>query len=200
MKQDAAAKAAGLISQANKSMHKITRLIDDLLNVNNLKEGQLRLKKSRFRIGSAIDDCCLHVTAEGVFEIIRSGDLDVDVEADSERVQQVVINLVNNAMKYAHGTQEIRINTAKLGNTLKVSITDQGPGIEAEKLPYLFDRFYRADISSGQYSGLGLGLYIAAEIIRRHQGDIGVDSVLGKGSTFWFTLPLETSAPPAIPG
>ena len=191
MKQSANSKAAGLITQANKSMHKITRLIDDLLNVNNLQEGQLRLKKTRFRIGSAIDDCCLHVTVEGIFEIIRGGDLDAEVEADSERIQQVVINLVNNAMKYAHGTREIRIDAKKLDKVLKVSVTDQGPGIEKEKLPFLFDRFYRADISSGQYSGLGLGLYIASEIVRRHKGQIGVDSSPGKGSTFWFTLPLD---------
>lgn len=72
---------------------------------------------------------------------------------------------------------------------VKVSVTDHGPGIEKEKIPYLFDRFYRADSSSGQYSGLGLGLYIAAEIIKRHQGEIGVESELGQGTTFWFTLP-----------
>ena len=190
MKQGQNPKAAGLITQANKSMHKITHLIDDLLNVNNLKEGQLSLKKTRFRIGSAIDDCCLHVTTEGIFEIISSGDLDVEVEADSERIQQVVINLVNNAMKYAHGSREIRIATEKQDGRIKISVTDQGPGIEPEKLPYLFDRFYRADISSGQYSGMGLGLYIAAEIIRKHNGKIGVESIKGKGSTFWFTLPL----------
>ncbi len=192
MKQGTNSKTASLITQANKSMHKITGLIDDLLNVNNLKEGQLQLRKSHFRIGSAIDDCCMHVTAEGVFEIIRSGDLDAEVEADSERIQQVVINLVNNAMKYAHGTREIRIDAKKMENALQVSVTDQGPGIEKEKLPYLFNRFYRADLSSGQYSGLGLGLYIAAEIIRRHKGQIGVDSTPGEGSTFWFTLPLDT--------
>ncbi|MGN7205344.1 ATP-binding protein [Pedobacter sp. SAFR-022] len=191
MKQGQSPKAASLITQANKSMHKITHLIDDLLNVNNLKEGQLRLKKTRFRIGSAVDDCCLHVAAEGIFEIITSGDLDQEVEADSERIQQVVINLVNNAMKYAHGTGKIWINIAKVDGDVKVSVTDQGPGIEEDKLPHLFDRFYRADISSGQYSGLGLGLYIASEIVRRHKGQIGVDSSPGKGSTFWFTLPLD---------
>jgi len=196
MKNGLHSKTASLINQANKSMHKITGLIDDLLNVNNLKEGQLRLRKSHFRIGSAIEDCCLHVTSEGVFEIIRNGDLDAKVEADSERIQQVLINLVNNAMKYAHGTREIRIDVKKLDKVLRVSVTDQGPGIAKEMLPYLFDRFYRANISSGQYSGLGLGLYIAAEIIRRHKGQIGVDSTRGKGSTFWFTLPLDAENKP----
>jgi PAS domain S-box-containing protein len=189
MKDVQTPKAASLITQANRSMRKINQLIDDLLNVNNLKEGQLRLKKSRFRLGSVIEDCCLHVTTEGVFNIVTSGDLDCEVEADSERIQQVIINLVNNAMKYAHDTREIRIDVANLADAVKISVTDFGPGISKEKLPFLFDRFYRADISSGQYSGLGLGLYIAAEIIKRHQGQIGVDSAPGEGSTFWFSLP-----------
>ena len=189
MKDVQTPKAASLITQANRSMRKINQLIDDLLNVNNLKEGQLRLKKSRFRLGGVIEDCCLHVTTEGIFNIVTSGDLDCEVEADSERIQQVIINLVNNAMKYAHDTREIRIDVAHLADAVKVSVTDFGPGISKEKLPFLFDRFYRADISSGQYSGLGLGLYIAAEIIKRHQGQIGVDSAPGEGSTFWFSLP-----------
>ena len=189
MKQAQTPKAASLITQANKSMRKITALIDDLLNVNNLKEGQLSLQKTRFRLGGVIDECCLHVTSEGLFNIKTGGDLDVEVEADSERVQQVIINLVNNAMKYAYANKEIEINVLQMTGEVKVSVTDHGPGIEKEKIPYLFDRFYRADSSSGQYSGLGLGLYIAAEIIKRHQGEIGVESELGQGTTFWFTLP-----------
>ena len=72
----------------------------------------------------------------------------------------------------------------------KVSVKDTGPGIPADKLPFLFDRYYRADASGFQVSGLGLGLYISADIIARHGGQIGVESELGKGSTFWFTLPL----------
>ncbi len=188
-KQAQVPKVAGLITQANKSMGKISHLIDDLLNVSNFKEGQLRLHKTRFSIGSAIEDCCLHITAEGVFDIIIDGAVDTEVEADSERIQQVVVNLVNNAMKYAHAIKEIKINIESLEEVVKVSVTDQGPGIEKEKLPFLFDRFYRADTSAGQYSGLGLGLYISSEIIKRHQGEIGVNSAPGEGSTFWFSLP-----------
>ncbi len=191
MKTMESPRAAALITQANRSMRKITLLIDDLLNVNNYKEGQLRLKKTRFRIGSVVEDCCMHVTADGVFDIVSTGDLNTEVEADSERIQQVVINLVNNAMKYAHGSREIGIDIKRLDGSVKISVTDHGPGIQKEKLPFLFDRFYRADISSGQYSGLGLGLYISSEIIKRHKGHIGVDSEPGKGSTFWFTLPCE---------
>jgi signal transduction histidine kinase len=72
----------------------------------------------------------------------------------------------------------------------KISVKDNGPGIAPDKLPHLFSRYYRADYSGIQYSGLGLGLYISSEIVRKHGGKIGAVSDLGKGSTFWFTLPL----------
>jgi two-component system CheB/CheR fusion protein len=72
----------------------------------------------------------------------------------------------------------------------KVSVTDKGLGIPAEKQRFLFDRYYRVDNRGSQYTGLGLGLYICAEIIKVHHGEIGVISEAGKGSTFWFTLPV----------
>jgi len=72
----------------------------------------------------------------------------------------------------------------------KISVVDQGPGIDSKQLANLFDRYYRADYDGAQYSGLGLGLYICAEIIRKHNGEIGVDSLIGQGSTFWFKLPI----------
>jgi signal transduction histidine kinase len=73
----------------------------------------------------------------------------------------------------------------------KISVSDKGPGIPSEKIPHLFDRYYRVDSGGFQFSGLGLGLYISSEIIKKHGGVIGVDSVVGQGSTFWFTLPLS---------
>jgi signal transduction histidine kinase len=73
----------------------------------------------------------------------------------------------------------------------QVSVQDFGKGIPAENIPHLFERYYRVDTSGIQYSGLGLGLYISAEIIERHGGEMGVESEIGKGSTFWFTIPLN---------
>lgn len=78
----------------------------------------------------------------------------------------------------------------KEGDNVKISVTDHGPGIPEAHLPHLFDRYWRASHSGKKYTGLGLGLYICAEIIKRHNGTIGVDSKVGNGSTFWFTLPI----------
>ena len=179
-----------LIEQANKSMDRVIKLTDNLLNVNKMNEGQLHLHKTSFTLAQMIADCCQHIRNAGVYSVITDGDKDLTVYADADRIDQVVVNFVNNAVKYAPGTIEIHVKIEKINDMAKVSVIDHGPGIAPEKLPFLFDRYYRADSGGMQYSGLGLGLYISSEIIKRHMGQIGADSELGKGSTFWFTLPL----------
>ena len=179
-----------LIELANKSLDKVIILIKYLLDASNVNEGQLRLNQKLFTLSKVIEECCHSISIEGVYNITIEGDMELQVYADAERVNQVVINFITNAIKYAPESKDIRIRIEKINNMAKVSIIDKGPGIAASKLVHLFDRYYRAGSSStSQYSGLGLGLYIASEIIKKHQGDIGVDSELGKGSTFWFTLP-----------
>ena len=179
-----------LIGQANKSLDKVNTLIEDLLNASKANEGQLHLSPKTFVLSKVIDECCQHVRTEGVYKITTKGDMNVEVYADASRIDQVVINFVNNAIKYAPESNEIRIGIETINNMVKVSVIDKGPGIPPEKLRHLFDRYYRVDNSGNRYAGLGLGLYICTEIIKQHHGQIGVDSVLGKGSTFWFTLPV----------
>ncbi|MFD2865605.1 ATP-binding protein [Mucilaginibacter antarcticus] len=181
---------AKLIDQANRSMDKMGVLIDELLNVNRLTEGQLPLDKTTFTIAEMLNLCCNHVRVEGQHELILQGDDKLQIYADEHRIDQVVVNFVNNAVKYAPSSKNIYLIVEKIDNKAKVSVRDTGPGVAPEKIPFLFDRYYRADHSSKNYSGLGLGLYISAEIVKRHGGEIGVDSELGKGSTFWFTLPI----------
>jgi PAS domain S-box-containing protein len=178
-----------LIEQANGSVTKITNLIDDLLNTTRTNEGQLHLNMETFTISEMLEQCCHHVRIVGKHELILKGDVDLKIQADQTRIDQVVVNFVNNATKYAPDSRDIFLMIEDLGTVAKISVKDFGPGIPQEKIPHIFDRYYRADYGGAQYSGLGLGLYISAEIIRRHGGEIGVDSKLGEGSTFWFTLP-----------
>lgn len=180
-----------LITQANKSLDKVSILVTDLLNASRINEGQLQLNKSWFTISRLINDCCHHVRMAGQYAIITEGDTELQVYADPGRIDQVIINFVNNCMKYAPDSKEIRIVIEKEANAAKVSVVDKGLGIAPEKIPLLFERYYRADANSIQYSGLGLGLYICSEIIKKHGGKIGVDSKVGEGSSFWFTLPLD---------
>ncbi|MBD1384422.1 PAS domain-containing protein [Mucilaginibacter rigui] len=179
-----------LIEQSNRSMDKISTLIEDLLNLSRMNEGQLKLDKTKFTIAHMLNQCCNHVRVAGKHELILQGDEKLEVKADEHRVDQVIVNMVNNAVKYAPNSKQIVFNVEKVGNMARISVKDTGPGIAPDKIVHLFERYYRTDASGYQNSGLGLGLYISAEIIRKHGGEIGVDSELGKGSTFWFTLPL----------
>jgi two-component system CheB/CheR fusion protein len=179
-----------LVERANKSLDKVNVLIKDLLNVTQFSSGQLHLNKSWITLAKLVENCCPHIRAEGIYTVKTEGDLELKAYLDEQRMDQVIVNFVNNAIKYAPQSKEIRVIIEKIGDNVKLSVTDQGPGIPADKIPHLFDRYFRVDDNGSQYSGLGLGLYISAEIIKRHGGYIGVQSKIGQGSTFWFTLPL----------
>ena len=180
---------ASLVDRANRSMDKVGTLIEDLLNTSKYSHGQLHLNNAQFQISKVIEDCCTLIRHEQEYTIKTTGDLTLEVYADEDRVGQVITNFITNAIKYAPESKEIIIHIAKKGDKVQVSVNDQGPGIAKSKLPHVFDRYYRVDSSGSQYSGLGLGLYICSEIIKRHDGEIGVNSEYGKGSSFWFTLP-----------
>jgi signal transduction histidine kinase len=115
------------------------------------------------------------------------------VEADAMRLSQVLTNLLTNAIRYSPADQPISVTLTADEGEARVSVRDHGPGIPAEVLPHLFERFYRApgaDRHPGGEVGLGLGLYIAYEIVRRHSGRLWCESIPDQGSTFTFALPL----------
>lgn len=184
--------APRLIEQSNRSMNRISELVEDLLNASRISEGGLQLNKGYFNIDTLLKECCSHIRLEGKHQLIVNGDTNLQIYADEHRIDQVVVNLVNNAVKYAPHSKNICLNVNLLPGFVKISVTDNGPGILPEKTPFLFERYYRVDNSGTKVSGLGLGLYISKEIVVRHGGEIGVESEEGKGSTFWFTLPLNT--------
>lgn len=181
-----------MIDQSLKNVEKMTEMVDEMLNVRRLSEGQLQIKKRWFNMYSLLEQTCNHITFENEYQLIVDGDHETEVFADEHRIDQVVINFVNNAVKYAPQSKKIHLNVESQENCIKVSVKDFGEGIDPEILPKLFDRYYRANYSGKEYSGLGLGLYICAEIIKRHHGKIGVESIKNEGSTFWFTLPKIT--------
>lgn len=190
MKDNPSAKMMPMITQANKSLNKVNVLVEDLLNASKLNQGQLDISPKSFVLASVVQDCCHFIRSEGVYDIQVVGDMYVQVYADAIRIEQIVTNFITNAVKYAPESKQIVIYIEKIKGMAKVSVTDKGPGIPVEKQRFLFDRYYRVDNSGSQYSGLGLGLYICSEIIKVHNGEIGVISEQGKGSTFWFTLPV----------
>jgi PAS domain S-box-containing protein len=180
-----------LIVHANKSLGKVNALIEDLLNASMANQGQLHISRQHFTLSELIRECCSDINAEGVYTIKTEGDMQLGVYADITRIEQIIINFINNAIKYAPESKEILVCIEKADDMAKVSVIDQGPGIPPEKLRYVFDRYYRAESSGSKYTGLGLGLYICTEIIKRHDGQIGAESELNKGSSFWFKLPAD---------
>ena len=182
--------AERLITSSKKVIEKVTTLVDDLLNISRYTEGKLQLEKTKFKPWELLETCCTHIRADNYYELKLEGDREVEIIADEHRIDQVITNFVNNAVKYAPNSKEIVLKVQRFENDVRISVKDNGPGMPSEQLPYLFDRYWRADRSSRDYSGLGLGLFICAEIIRNHQGEIGASSTLGQGSEFWFTIPL----------
>ena len=124
-------------------------------------------------------------------QLIIEDNADVDIYADPARIEQVLINLISNAIKYSPEAGEIRINVETTANELKVFVHDSGIGIPAASLSRVFDFYFRAHQHDKRFKGTGLGLYISKQIINQHNGEIGVSSEEGKGSSFWFTLPLQ---------
>ncbi|MGV3510335.1 MAG: PAS domain-containing sensor histidine kinase [Sphingobacteriaceae bacterium] len=177
------------MDKVNYNLAKMQQLVESLLNVSKISSGQLGLQKTIFNVADMINDCCDHVRMMGEYELKVTGDISIDIFADKYKIDQVVVNLVNNSIKYAPESKTIVLNVSEDEAWVKVAVIDSGPGIPASKIPHLFERYYRVDSSGFQYSGLGLGLYISADIIERHGGKIGVESREGEGSTFWFTLP-----------
>ncbi len=180
-----------MIEQSVKHIDKMAEMVDDLLNIRRLSEGQLQIEKKQFNLYDLLSNTCNHIKLENKYKLIIRGEQSLEVFADEHRIEQVVINFVNNAVKYAPESYEIIITLESEREYVKVSVKDFGKGVEKEELPKLFDRYYRKDHSGKGYSGLGLGLYICSQIIEKHKGEIGAESVLNEGSTFWFKIPIS---------
>jgi len=182
-----------MTENAERHATKLSFLVSDLLSSTKIEQGQLSLKKTEFILKELVDECCSHIRLEGKYHIsYRSSPL-FTIFADRDKIDQVLVNLVNNSVKYAAESFEIIVDAKHSKGITRVLVSDKGKGIEPENMGNLFDRYFRLAKDNNHTSGLGMGLYISAEIIRLHGGEMGVESELGKGTTFWFTIPDESS-------
>lgn len=167
-------------------------LIQDLQDVSRIASGRLRVEHRHVLPGSFLKesaDVFESVVNEASLRFTRAYAEDLPaVLADRHRVQQVLSNLLGNAVRFTPRGGEIVLSAEVAGDDLRISVRDTGPGIAAEDIPRLFERYWQAP--KLMRAGSGLGLFIARGIVEAHGGTIGVNSTIGEGSEFWFTLPL----------
>jgi len=175
---------------------RLDRLVNDVLEASRIGAHRLELRRSEVELGNMVRQCVAEAEDMAELHPIRLAVPDRPIIGwwDSDRICQVIQNLVMNAIKYSPDGGEVMVRAEDLGDRARVSVSDRGIGIPTEALPRLFDRFYRAEnVQIGSIKGLGLGLYIAKELVEAHGGTMTVESTLGEGSTFVFTLPYQAS-------
>ncbi|HEY4325207.1 MAG TPA: ATP-binding protein [Mucilaginibacter sp.] len=179
------------ISKANIAMNKLQHLVNDLLDVSKIQAGKLQYAFAPLNIARLIKLCienAAHIYP--AYDFVNQAEAEFIVNGNEERLEQVFMNLVNNAVKYSKGNKKVIVKTSFYNDYVRVSVIDFGIGLSENQKERIFERFYRVEDKKYMTSGLGMGLYISAEIIRNHTGEIGVESTLGKGSTFYVDLPL----------
>lgn len=180
------------ISKATRQGDRLNQLVQDLMDVTRIQGGKMMFNYSTFDTDSLVIECVEDVEEEsGTHQVRFIQNIKATITADMNRIGQVIVNFLSNAIKYSPEASEVHISTELKGDKFRLSVKDFGIGIPANKQQHIFDRFYRVQESSVKFSGLGLGLYISAEIIRRHNGEIGVISEEDKGSEFWFEIPVN---------
>jgi PAS domain S-box-containing protein len=177
----------------SKQVSKLARLVTELLDLSRIESGKLEMHKSLFDLSTLVEETVQdvrHITTSHSLTV-RS-DFEGSIYGDRDRIGQVLLNLLTNAIKYSPDGHDIDIYLRKDGNNnAMVSVADHGIGIDKRDHSRIFERFYRVEGKSEQtYPGFGIGLFIASEIIQRHEGELSVKSEKGKGSVFTFTLPL----------
>ncbi|MGN6640027.1 MAG: PAS domain-containing sensor histidine kinase [Mucilaginibacter sp.] len=190
-KEELAPKTKTFLEKATASIQKLQHLVDDLLDVSKINAGRLNYGLEVLDLKETLDsyiENVIHMYPAFEFEV--HNDTDMKVKGNSERLEQVFMNLVSNAVKYSKDDKRIIIQTSKRNGHARVAVTDFGIGLRKEQQKRIFDRFYRVDDKKYTTGGLGMGLYISSQIINTHDGSLGVESEFGKGSTFYFKLPL----------
>lgn len=189
--------AGHFLGRMDEQVDKLTAIVNDLLDVSRIESGKLRLKKTNFSLEKLIAETVEMIQATTAdHQIITKGRLGKSIYADKDRIGEVLINLLTNAIKYSPGTDKVEISILKHSTTATVKVKDYGIGIAKKNIPYVFDRFFRVyGIDHKNYPGLGMGLYISAEIIKRHHGKMWVKTKKGQGSAFYFSLPFHNEKP-----
>jgi signal transduction histidine kinase len=169
-------------------------LINDVLDLSKVEAGQVELEVAPFSLREALERGVVMVRdrarSDGV-QVGLAADPEVDiVEGDERRIRQVIFNLLSNAVKFTPAGGAVDVRAAQVNGEVRVSVADTGPGLAPQDHERIFEEFQQAEAGVGQREGTGLGLALSKRLVELHGGRIWVDSELGQGSTFVFTLPV----------
>jgi two-component system, OmpR family, phosphate regulon sensor histidine kinase PhoR len=185
--------ATRFLQTIERNVERLKLLIEDLLTISEIESGRVMLNlqpvQVRVSVEKVFDDFRTRAAAKAVTLVNEAQEL--TVRADQRRLEQVLTNLVDNAVKYGGGDSRVVVGARESGDMVEMFVQDNGPGLPAESLERVFERFYRVDKArSRDQGGTGLGLSIVKHIVQSHGGRVWVESETGKGAKFFFTLPL----------
>jgi len=186
--------ARRFVDQIQVEVDALTQMANELLELSKIESGRFSLSLTLVAAGDLLNSVAqrMQVQAERAHLTLRvecANELP-RVQGDSQRLEQVLVNLIHNAVKFTRPGGEVTLSAESIDDDLRFAVRDSGVGIPAEEVPRIFERFYRVD-KSRSGSGTGLGLSIAKHIVEAHQGKIWAESIEGQGSTFYFTIPRE---------
>lgn len=184
--------AASIMEKANKQARKMTAMINGFLNVARLESGKIYIDKQHFDMAELLQEAEEESSTIALYhKVVFAPVAEIFVAADRDKIGQVINNFISNAVKYSSVGSTIEVACTTMDAQIQVSVQDEGMGINQKDIDKLFDRFYRIENKQTKsIAGFGIGLYLCAEIIERHEGKIWVESEIGKGSIFYFSLPL----------
>ncbi|MCD2421401.1 PAS domain S-box protein [Niabella pedocola] len=183
--------AASMLTIVEKQLDKMTRMLHNFLNAARFESSNMHMRIERFDISILLHELEEELKATVTSHILSFKSREIWIDADKEKIAQVIHNLISNAIKYSPAGSAITIDCDIINGQLRLTVEDYGPGIRLEDQPLIFTRFYRVRNTQTKYvPGFGIGLFICSEIVKAHNGQIAVESWPGKGSAFYFTLPV----------
>ena len=180
---------ADLLARNKNNVFRLNKMIAELYDATKVGSGNMQLEMSEFNFQEMIKDAIDTIEVlQPDYKIITKGKANIKVRGDRHRLIQVVTNYLSNGIKYSKGSDKVELTMDYDERNVTVSVKDKGLGISKEQLPYIFNRFFRAE-KTKNLEGVGLGLYLCSQIIKAHNGKVWAESEEGKGSTFYFSIP-----------